>query len=289
MDKNNIMQGMSASPEDWDEDDDKAVRGALFDFAERDGHYGSPETWLLYDQIAPLLIERRVEAKRIALETGKSLSGIWNTLKKRPTQERSEVIDGSINISDHHQRRWREAWAIAAQLVAGDDERSRDERLKGEPSKAEMAKEIFLQHSDQRTVDAWEAMNYEQLSLFDDVFDDGKGEPKKRFEVIVDETPTGHDPAQLNFLDAVLDEAGLSERVKDVAEHLSDGTHPAEIARELGVSKQTVMRDMRVLKRFATGWINDVPWPSTDIGPDDEPDDEPQEGAADNGSETSAA
>ena len=67
MDKNNIMQGMSASPEDWDEDDDKAVRGALFDFAERDGHYGSPETWRHYDQIAPLLIEMRVKAKRIHL------------------------------------------------------------------------------------------------------------------------------------------------------------------------------------------------------------------------------
>jgi hypothetical protein len=43
---------------------------------------------------------------------------------------------------------------------------------------------------------------------------------------------------------------------------------------------------MRVLKRYATGWINDAPWPPTDIGPDDEPEDD--EGAG-NGTETSAA
>jgi len=273
------MIGFGARDDDWNEHDEKCCRGVMFDMAVKDGHFGAPEDWHLYDQFFPLVVEMRVEAKRIARETGKSLKGIWSTLKKRPTQDRSEVIDGAFQMSNHYKRRWRQAWAIADQLAEDQEEKS------------ELAKDIFLQHSDKRTVDAWEAMAiYEQLSLFDDVSDPAEGEKVERYTLLVDETPTGRDPAQLSFLDAVLDEAGLSERIKDVAEHLSDGTHPAEIARILGVSKQTVMRDMRVLKEYGEGWINDVPWPSADIGPDNDPDDEPEDVEGEgNGTETSAA
>ena len=266
-DSGNIM-GISASEDDWDDSDSKAVRSVLFRLGVRHGHYGAPEDWRLFDQYAPLAVELRVAAKELAEAKGMDLDPVWNTMKMRLTQDNDEVIDGPIRVSNHHMRKKREAFAIAAEII---DSGSYQQR-------AELAKEIFLMHSDARTVDAWDAMNYEQLSLFEDVRQgsvaDGTDKVKERWMTLVDETPTGRDPAQLSFLDAVLDEAGLSERVKDVASHLSDGTQPAEIARELGVSKQTVMRDMRLLKRYADGWINDLPWPRIDIEPDDDPDDD---------------
>ena len=100
-DSDNIM-GISASPDDWNPKDDKAVRGFLFDCAAKDGHYGAPEDWHLCDQFLPLAVEMRMEAKRVALQSGKELSLIWNTIKKRIMQDVSEVINGAFKISNHH-------------------------------------------------------------------------------------------------------------------------------------------------------------------------------------------
>jgi DNA-binding CsgD family transcriptional regulator len=243
----NIM-GIGAHPDDWDSNDDKAASGWMWTLAKKSGHHGALDKWPLYEQTLAVVVELRVRAKQIAEETGKEVHVIWATIKKRVTQERSEIVEGLFHLSDHHRRKLRQAWAIAAALYPTDRE-----------MQEKTAKVFFLNNSDQRTVAAWHAdrAEYTQLSLFDEVEDDG--DTVLRLELLADPSPAGADPGdrQESFLRAVLEDSDLDERVLDVADMLSYGFKPAEIARELGVSKQTIGRDIELIRKYHQGWLTE--------------------------------
>lgn len=233
-------------PSGWTNDDDRAVKKLLWDVKKRTSHAGPLESWPLHDDYLSKAVELRILAKQIAATASEPLNRAWGTIKKRIFQEKGGVIDGLFLLSDYHRRMMRRAFAIAGDLHP--DSRSKQ---------VEEAERIFLGEAQQRTVDAWHADQYEQLSLFDDVSKHEGPDSKTRLDVVPDQTTTGANPGdtQLSFLWAVLQESDLDERTLDVAELLSDGLSEAAVARHLGVSKQTVMRSKNKILEFHQGWL----------------------------------
>lgn len=251
---------VSHSSEEWDDRSDwAAIREALADLAKSRGHFGPLEKWRHYDEYEALAIAYRILAKAKAEELGKPVWPIWQTYKQRLWQEiKGNVTTGLFDLSDHDRRLFRRAWAIAKAEHPLDPDKQ-----------VERATIIALNVDRARRRDAWAAYNYEQLSLFDVVHTEKDTPTSDRvtylYEVIPDDTSTGADPAdqyQQSFLDAVLEEKGLSDRAKLVAEMLSAGEDGKrsyqEIADILGVSKGTIANDVAKIREFGDGWLTDV-------------------------------
>ena len=134
----------------------------------------------------------------------------------------------------------------------------------------EMATELIMENSDERTREAWRAYNfYKQESLFEVVHSDVTNHEGHVSSVVTlldtipDQSSTGADPVneQISFLEhALAEESTFTERQKDIIELLAyEQMSNVKIAEQLGCDEKTVRREIKAIKLsgIIQGWFDD--------------------------------
>tara|TARA_Y100000588_G_C14231766_1_gene915606 strand:+ start:1116 stop:1934 length:819 start_codon:yes stop_codon:yes gene_type:complete len=230
--------------------DCKAIKGALWDQCQKMGMKHNPLGWSEHDSYLSLFFQARWEAHQVAAEKDISVEAAWSKLRKRVLQNVEDIIKHPIKLTRHYDTMFRKAYAIAAQQFPLDTKK-----------RFEMATELIMENSDERTREAWHAYNmYGQQSLFEVV---AKHEEKEvtLLETIPDPTSTGTDPVdgQVSFLEHSLsEESTFTERQKDIIELLAyEPMSNVKIAEQIGCDEKTVRREIKAIKLsgISQGWL----------------------------------
>ena len=231
--------------------DCKAIKGALWEQCQKMGWKHNPFCWTQHDSYLSLFFQARWESHEIADEKGISVEAAWSKLRKRVIQNVDDVLKHPIRLSRHYDTMFRQAYAIAAESFPLDQEK-----------RFEMATELILENSDERTRDAWMAYNlYKQQLLFDVVAETEDGDDILVLETIADRSSTGADPVdgQISFLEHSLsEESTFTERQKDIIELLAyEPMSNVKIAEQIGCDEKTVRRELKAIKLSGInqGWF----------------------------------
>jgi len=211
--------------------------------------YSDPRRHPLYDETAAELLLAMVEAHRLADKAGKPWRPYWHTLKRRARQQVWGDDYTAFPVSEWMKRN---IVAAKAQAVASFKGRAHSEDEMLERAKTIFVEAVVVPMQRRRREEAWAMVHADQVSLFFPVGEVGDDEPVEFHERLADPNAADpsdvDDPQQLDLITYLIEEADLNSRQRAIAQVLSEEwPRPTnvELARQFGVSKQQVGRDVK--------------------------------------------